>query len=330
MLQVPRGAGQLKLGTLYTRATGAVLDNAHDALADVRGNAAVLKWNWLHPHRLKRLVKWVDIARDEAVRIELRRAARVSSRRDLFDDSEDEECESIWDADDIIDRDEVHDWVPTERNPCPSPRFQVQSGLPRRADGLNTPWAAFKYLWSEPVTIDGVRSTPEAIVVQQTNLYARLKLSAPVIKRFLAWCAWRRCGQANRAPMRYKLTLIGPEAYRLIDQRPKPRPWKRVTLMEMRTFIAMLLVPCVISTRTAHSTLWSEWPPHLTVQAWAKLMTKTRFEQIWRYLHVADPRRQPAKTDPQHDPLCTQSAQLLGGTTAAMEVCVHLRALRQY
>ena len=69
-LPVARGAGQLQLGRLYKRATGSVLDDTNDILARVKGNVAVLKWNLMCPHRLNRLVKWVDIARDESVRIE--------------------------------------------------------------------------------------------------------------------------------------------------------------------------------------------------------------------------------------------------------------------
>ena len=304
-LPVARGAGQLQLGRLYKRATGTVLDNTRDALAHVRANAAILKWNLMCPHRLNRLVKWVDIARDESVRIEAQQAARLVKQRGLLDDSDDEAWDSMWDADDAVDRDEVQDWVPTDPDPRPSlsHRAQVNSGHPRRADGVTSPWAVFKYLWSEPVTIDGVQTTPETILVEQTNLYARLKRSAPIIKRFLAWCAWRRCGLANRAPMRYKLALVGPSSYRFIDQRPTPCSWKRVTLREMRTFIALLLAPSVIATGTSTSTIWSEWPPHLTTQAWAELMPRKRFEQIWRYLHLADPRRQPANTEPRHDPL---------------------------
>jgi hypothetical protein len=292
--------GSLKLGTLYKHITNTPLDNAHDAAADVRANVVLLKWEQATPHLLKRLMLWESVVEYERRRLDLRRAARVQARRQFFDasDAEDEDVEEcIWDADAIIDRDEVDDWEVVDQNPCPRPAFNIMPGLRSRrtqADDYKSPYSSFKKLWCAGT--DGRWETSvEALLVRETNRYAKQHQAYDVIKRFLSWFVHLH-NRAPGEPMRYAFEPVrtSVNTWKWADLRKKPRPWKPVTKHEMRAFMCHVLVHAVDKARNDVTSLWfAEPPPHLGFSTYSKFVSKTRFHQIWRYLHLSDVQHQP-------------------------------------
>ena len=79
------------------------------------------------------------------------------------------------------------------------------------------------------------------------------------------------------------------------------RPWQDVTVEEMKAYVGMsILMGIVVLPRI--QMYWSkEWD--LLVQPLANVMSKTRFEQISRFLHVCNTTEQVRYGQPGHDPL---------------------------
>jgi len=277
----------LKLGVLHEHATGTGLSNAHDALADVIGNVEVLKWDVLFGHRHEKLQVWARVCEDEELRLALARDAKRAVLRSFFDDS-DNDAEYGGDEDDEHIADDVTDWAASDVERCPHVTFTLHHGL-RRTDRFATAYGTWKKLWAEGV--DGTwESSAEAMLVRQTNLYARLHRAGRIIKRFARYIVCRARGLPCS---RYTLVRTHHDRWVLRDDRPSQRPWKPVTKMEMRAFLARRLRQAVMRSRLDRDDLDWQDDTRLRASRITQHLTKTRCEQIKRFLHLADPRSQP-------------------------------------
>ena len=80
-----------------------------------------------------------------------------------------------------------------------------------------------------------------------------------------------------------------------------PRPWVDVTVEEMKAFVGVLMLMGICRLPTIEM-YWSTNHPLLRPGI-SDVMSKTRFQQILRFLHLNDGDLQPSYGDPNYDPL---------------------------
>ena len=79
------------------------------------------------------------------------------------------------------------------------------------------------------------------------------------------------------------------------------RPWTRVGVNEMKAFYGMLIAMGIVRLPRLEM-YWCTTRP-LFIPNLNKVMSKTRFEQIYRFLHMSDCSKQVARGQPCYDPL---------------------------
>lgn len=82
-------------------------------------------------------------------------------------------------------------------------------------------------------------------------------------------------------------------------QLERKRPWHPVTKDEMKAFVGvMLLMGIVREPRLIHYWSNDKFLHHVGITS---VFPVNRFQQIWRYFHLSDNDRMPAKDDPNYD-----------------------------
>ena len=282
-----------KLGTLYRRATGMDITNAHDALADARAVAtALFQLPELFRSRTATVHSWQKFQQLEEVRVQARAAARAVPVVDGMDASDVETMDD--ESTEGADREEggaasragnVHDWRALREGEVfdkdTEQLFRASNerkGLRRRRHwhSSTSAWSVFLKLYA-PL---------EDLIVDETNRYAVQKMAAKRIKHFLRWCTQQH--QRTYAP-----------------RRPFPflqlRRWKKLTARELRAFW-YVLVRCAV--RTTGRQFYSTSSAFMDVGRKAlagRLLGRHRFEQVMRFLHVSNSAEQPSRASPDHD-----------------------------
>ena len=91
-------------------------------------------------------------------------------------------------------------------------------------------------------------------------------------------------------------------AQTIASSKPKARPWIDITVEEMKTFIGLLIIMGVVK---LHRLIlyWQTSNPLISVSGITDVMTRTRFQQIFRFLHLADSSQQIPRGEPGYDKL---------------------------
>ena len=83
---------------------------------------------------------------------------------------------------------------------------------------------------------------------------------------------------------------------------PNARPWHDVTKEELCAFFGILIVMGIVHL-PRQEMYWQQSHPLLQGTQIPEIMTLVRFEQIWRFLHLADSEKQIPQGQPGHDKL---------------------------
>lgn len=254
-----------RLGTLYHHLFQEELKGAHDALADSKAIARILKHPSAWPFRgkVKDFVAKVDVEKKRAIQKpsppDLEAHQIMGSEDELDDDSEEGELEDEMEKsasaaareDGWVEKDTSDNKPFTGSDPGPSMRLKPTSAL-----------SAFLELWI----------SVEDLVITETNRYAAMKRSARLIKSFLKWCVANK--GAHRVERRFKRQFLPP--------------WKPITVQDLRHFLAIWILAAAQNRQGNMSDWWSTDPLRgfAPVQ---KMLSRDRFLAILKYLHVANP-----------------------------------------
>ena len=95
---------------------------------------------------------------------------------------------------------------------------------------------------------------------------------------------------------RYAAQVLGSRMH------PHQRPWKDVDRAEMKAFIGIILAFGII--RLPRIELyWQKKYPLFSIPSFSNVMSLVRFQQIWRFLYLADSEKQVPIGQPGHDKL---------------------------
>jgi len=276
------GKGVCKLGSLHYQLTGKLLEGAHDALADAQGCVPLM--HYLEPVWSKGggFMDWSKLMHDEACRTDTQRLAaaaiRYNANNRIPGDDSDDDLEVPGPPVEGEDEAKVVDgpvgaadeWEPlVEETPIPEntlPRGVINGYMGRMP--LTAALKSFDSLWL------GV----EGILVTETNLYAKQKRSAVIVRHWLQHRIRRRRGST------------------LAYQRVKSRPWKDVTKRDLRIFFGIIMHKALLF-NSGMSTWWSEDSMYSDGSKFTRLMSQTRWQQILRYLHASDSTKLPTQQE---------------------------------
>ena len=82
---------------------------------------------------------------------------------------------------------------------------------------------------------------------------------------------------------------------------PNPCPW-HVTKVELCAFFDILIVMGIVHL-PRHEMYWQQSHPLLQGTQLPEIITVVRFEQVWRFLHLANSEKQIPQGQPGHDKL---------------------------
>jgi len=68
---------------------------------------------------------------------------------------------------------------------------------------------------------------------------------------------------------------------------PHPRYWKDVTVSNMKAFVGLLILMGVLHLPLLEM-YWQQSNPYIAIKGISDVMTKTKFEQIYRFLHLTN------------------------------------------
>jgi len=305
-LQLARSAewrpqpSNMRLSTLYHRATGQAISNAHDALADTRALMQVLfRLPELWSARKSIVHEWGKFQEVEDTRTRALAKACDTGARDAMENSDDElETDSDEESKDGSgDGDHAPssngsgvaaagEWRRLRRGETidrdPSELFR-KSGA-RRGVKLRRHWGAASTAMDVFVRLF---QPVEALLVEETNRYAAQKMAAKLIKHFLSWCA--TCRRRPFADLPFVPLLL--------------RRWKPVSTREMRAFWLALLVTARDMT-SCMSLRWADVSDISLVSVKAfvtKHIGRYRWEQIRRFLHASNSAKQPRRGEEGYD-----------------------------
>ncbi len=91
-------------------------------------------------------------------------------------------------------------------------------------------------------------------------------------------------------------------AYANVGHTPHARPWEDVTTPEMKAFVGLLIAMGVLHFPRLEM-YWQVTHPLLGTPGISSIMSRMRFEQIFRFLHLADSDQQIPAGQPGHDRL---------------------------
>ena len=83
---------------------------------------------------------------------------------------------------------------------------------------------------------------------------------------------------------------------------PHARPWEDVTILEMQAFVGLLIIMGILHLPRLEM-YWQVMHPLLATTGVSSIMSRIRFEQIYRILHLADSNLQIPPGQPGHDKL---------------------------
>lgn len=83
---------------------------------------------------------------------------------------------------------------------------------------------------------------------------------------------------------------------------PHARPWSDVTIPEMKAFIGMLILMGIVELPRLEM-YWQTKHPLIATTGISSVMSLVRFEQLYRFLHLANSDEQVPSGDPGHDKL---------------------------
>lgn len=287
-----------KLGTLFKHVTGRDIENAHDATADTLALVRVMSCDVMQGLLLTRVMLWEKFVEREhaieAMRTQLDR--QMETNGDVARDEEDPEDvvddgvvlagsdDGDDDSNSASDSDTEQKDTASEWEDVTSPIVRSPSDL-FLATGI-TPGARCRRHFSTALgAFDRLFSGIQKLLVRQTNLYAKQKHAARVIKAFLSFCVQRSRGMGEPSWV----------------WKPSGRGWFPVTNHHIRVWLACGLqrafVTCV--TETEQFSCADIMQP----KTFCKFMTLKRYQQIWRFMHAADSAATPRKTSHDYDPL---------------------------
>ena len=87
-----------------------------------------------------------------------------------------------------------------------------------------------------------------------------------------------------------------------LSSMPNARAWTDVTIEEMKAFIGITILMGIIQL-PRFDMYWQTSNPLITTSGVSSIMSRIRFQQIFRYLHLADNAHQIPADQPGHDKL---------------------------
>lgn len=212
-----------------------------------------------------------------------------------------------------VDADPEQVWIPMDAGDDKRDHAASYMGKPAGSRALDRTYAT-------PVeAIEHVLGPVFQLLVEETNLKARLHQHAPLVYNFLrAVVSMHRLTRLGKLRGRHRF-MITAAFVRLRDwyktkktknpfwrtaatRAQHPRAWKPVTPLEMRIFFARLVHMGLLGAKRSVRAYWSKDPMY-TPEYLKPFMSLTRFEQIKRFLHFSDDREAPVRGAPGFDPL---------------------------
>ena len=87
-----------------------------------------------------------------------------------------------------------------------------------------------------------------------------------------------------------------------VSHTPHARPWEDVTVPEMKAFTGILILMGIVKLPRLDM-YWQVKHPLIATEGMSSIMSRIRFEQIYRFLHLADSSQQVPAGQPGHDKL---------------------------
>ena len=84
------------------------------------------------------------------------------------------------------------------------------------------------------------------------------------------------------------------------SEKPNSQVWMEVSVEEMNTFIRLLIIMRVVKLPRL-TMYWQQSNRFISVGGISDVMFRTRFQQIFRFLHLADSSQQIPRGEPGHD-----------------------------
>ena len=87
-----------------------------------------------------------------------------------------------------------------------------------------------------------------------------------------------------------------------LSHTPRARAWEDVTVAEMKAFVGLLILMGILRLPRLEM-YWQVKHPLIATEGISSIMSRNRFEQIFRFLHLADSSQQILAGQPGHDKL---------------------------